>query len=185
MKKRLLLCLLLVSLLAIVFTGCDVINSILGKDGGKEEHEHKGGTPTCIKTAVCEECGETYGEKGEHTCVVSAKDYYGNSTSISLNVTVGPPDVEAPEILFTASEIYVPVGTFSRMVISCVDNYDKVNVVSEWSDGAIDFGGRLFEGTHTLTLTATDHSGNKSVHVVTVYVTDGDTTVGELVKCGG
>ena len=67
MKKRLLLCLLLVSLLAIVFTGCDVINSILGKDGGKEEHEHKGGTATCIKTAVCEECGETYGEKGEHT----------------------------------------------------------------------------------------------------------------------
>ena len=123
--------------------------------------------------------------EGEHTCVVSAKDYYGNSTSISLNVTVGPPDVEAPEILFTASEIYVPVGTFSRMVISCVDNYDKVNVVSEWSDGAIDFGGRLFEGTHTLTLTATDLSGNKSVHVVTVYVTDGDTTVGELVKCGG
>ena len=123
--------------------------------------------------------------EGEHTCVVSAKDYYGNSTSISLNVTVGPPDVEAPEILFTASEIYVPVGTFSRMVISCVDNYDKVNVVSEWSDGAIDFGGRLFEGTHTLTLTATDLSGNKSVHVVTVYVTDGDTTAGELVKCGG
>lgn len=71
------------------------------------------------------------------------------------------------------------------MVISCVDNYDKVNVVGEWSDGAIDFGGRLFEGTHTFTLTATDLSGNKSVHVVTVYVTDGDTTVGELVKCGG
>ena len=79
----------------------------------------------------------------------------------------------------------IDICTISRMVISCVDNYDMVDVISEWSDGAIDFGGRLFEGTHTLTLTATDLSGNKSVHVVTVYVTDGDTTVGELVKCGG
>ena len=34
------------------------------------------------------------------------------------------------------------------------------------------------------TPTATDLSGNKSVRVVTVYVTDGDTTVGQLVECG-
>ena len=70
------------------------------------------------------------------------------------------------------------------MVITCVDNYDKIDVVSEWSDGAIDFGGRLNEGTHTLTLTATDLSGNKTVHVVTVYVLDEDATHGELIECG-
>ncbi|MBQ7343163.1 MAG: hypothetical protein IJW53_00190 [Clostridia bacterium] len=122
--------------------------------------------------------------EGEHTCVVSATDYYGNRSTLTLNVTVGPPDTEAPEILFETSEIYVSVGTYCRMVISCVDNYDKVDVVSEWSDGAIDLGGRLYEGTHTLTLTATDLSGNKTVHVVTVYVTDTDTTVGQLIECG-
>lgn len=122
--------------------------------------------------------------EGAHTCVVSATNYYGHTSSITLNLTVDPPDVAAPEIQIETSEIYVPVGTFYRMVIACVDNYDKVDVVSEWSDGAIDFGGRLYKGTHTLTLTATDLSGNKSVHVITVYVTDGDTTVGQLVECG-
>lgn len=129
---------------------------------------------------------DTHGNmlEGEHTCVVSATDYYGNKSTLTLNVKVGSPDIEAPVILFEASEIYVPVGTISRIVISCVDNYDMVDVISEWSEGAIDFGGRLYEGTHTLTLTATDLSGNKSVHVVTVYVTDGDSTVGQLVKCG-
>jgi hypothetical protein len=122
--------------------------------------------------------------EGTHTCTVSATDYYGNTSGITLNVTVGPPDVEAPEILFTESEIYVPTGTFYRMVIECVDNYDDIDVVTEWSDGAVDFGGRLSKGTHTLTFTATDYSGNKSVHVVTVYVTDEDPVVGQLVICG-
>ena len=122
--------------------------------------------------------------EGSHTLKISAVDYYGNSSSISLNVQVDPRDETPPEILFEASEIHVSVGTISRMVISCVDNYDMVDVISEWSDGAIDFGGRLYEGIHTLTLTATDLSGNKSVHVVTVYVTDGDSTVGQLVECG-
>ena len=122
--------------------------------------------------------------EGSHTLKISAVDYYGNSSSISLNVQVDPRDETPPEILFEASEIHVSVGTISRMVISCVDNYDMVDVISEWSEGAIDFGGRLYEGIHTLTLTATDLSGNKSVHVVTVYVTDGDSTVGQLVECG-
>ncbi len=122
--------------------------------------------------------------EGEHTCVVSATDYYGNISAITLNVTVGPPDVKAPEIQFEASEIYVPVGTFYRMAIACVDDYDKVDLAEEWSDGAIDIGGRLSKGIHTLTLTATDLSGNKTVRVVTVHVVDGDYTVGQLIECG-
>ena len=121
--------------------------------------------------------------EGEHTCVVSATGYYGHTSSITMNVTVGPPDTEAPEILFKTSEIYVPVGTFNRMVISCVDNYDDVKAVEEWSEGAVDFGGRLYAGTHTLTITATDLSGNVSVHVVTVHVTD-EHDVGTLIECG-
>lgn len=122
--------------------------------------------------------------EGEHTCRVSATDYYGNTSYLELNVTVGPPDVEAPNITFLASEIYVPVGTFYRMVLVAEDNYDDVEVVEEWSEGAIDFGGRLNEGVHTLTLTATDLSGNSTVKVVTVHVISGDTTVGQLIVQG-
>ena len=122
--------------------------------------------------------------EGEHTCRVSATDYFGNTSYLELNVTVGPPDVEAPTITFLASEIYVPVGTFYRMVLVAEDNYDDVKVVEEWSEGAIDFGGRLAEGVHTLTLTATDLSGNSTVKVVTVHVISGDTTVGQLIVQG-
>ena len=122
--------------------------------------------------------------EGEHTCRVSATDYFGNTSYLDLNVTVGPPDVEAPTITFLASEIYVPVGTFYRMVLVAEDNYDDVKVVEEWSEGAIDRGGRLSEGVHTLTLTATDLSGNSTVKVVTVHVISGDTTVGQLIVQG-
>ena len=122
--------------------------------------------------------------EGVHTCRISATDYYGNTSFIDLNVTVGPPDVTAPVIQFTAGEIRVSVGTYYRMVITAVDDYDAVTVTEEWSEGAIDFGGRLAEGTHTLTLTCTDLSGNVSVHVVTVYVINGDSTVGTLISCG-
>ena len=122
--------------------------------------------------------------EGAHTCRISATDYYGNTSYVDLSVTVGPPDTEAPVIHFTASEIYVSVGTFYRMAINATDNYDAVTVTEEWSDGAIDFGGKLAAGTHTLTLTSTDLSGNKTVHVVTVHVMEGDSTVGTLIQCG-
>ena len=122
--------------------------------------------------------------EGAHTCRVSATDYFGNTSYIDLNVTVGPPDVTAPTIGFSASTIYVPVGTYYRIAIVAVDDYDDVDVVEEWSAGAIDRGGRLAEGVHTLTLTSTDLSGNTSVHVVTVYVVNGDSTVGTIIECG-
>lgn len=122
--------------------------------------------------------------EGEHTCRVSATDYYGNTSYLDLNVTVGPPDVEAPEIQFFVSEIFVPVGTFYRMTPYAIDNYDDVEVVETWSAGALDPVGRLSEGVHTLTLTATDLSGNKTVKVVTVYVVSTDSTVGTLIDLG-
>ena len=52
-----------------------------------EEHEHTGGTATCLKKAVCNICGQEYGEYGDHdykngVCTVcSAKDPdYGKVT---------------------------------------------------------------------------------------------------------
>ena len=122
--------------------------------------------------------------EGEYTCTVSATDYYGNTSSLTLNVTVGPKDVNAPVIQFTAKEIHVAVGTYDRMVVKCVDDYDDIDVDVKWSNGAVDFGGRLKKGTHTLTMTATDLSGNSTVMVVTVYVTEADEVVGKLIECG-
>ena len=122
--------------------------------------------------------------EGEHTCRVSATDYQGNTSYIDFNLTVGPKDVTAPTIQFTAKEIHVAVGTFDRMVIKCADDYDDVDVEVKWSAGAVDFGGRLNKGTHTLTLTATDLTGNKTVMVVKVYVTESDDVVGKLIECG-
>jgi hypothetical protein len=122
--------------------------------------------------------------EGEHTCRVSATDYYGNTSYLDLNVTVGPPDVEAPEIQFFAEEIFVPVGTLYRMTPYATDNYDDVEVVESWSEGAVDPVGRLSEGVHTLTLTATDLSGNSTEKVITVYVVSTDSTVGTLIDCG-
>ena len=56
-------------------------------------------------------------------------------------------------------------------------------IVNDHPDGNLSCG-RLSEGVHTLTLTSVDLSGNKTVKTVTVYVTDGDTTVGKLIECG-
>ena len=119
--------------------------------------------------------------KGEHTCRVSATNYYGNTSYIDLNVTVGDPDVEAPTIHFEARDVYVMAGTYYRCDILCSDNYDKLTVSETWSAGAIDFGGRLNIGEHTLTLTATDLSGNSTTIVVYVHVLAEDTHTGHLI----
>ena len=118
---------------------------------------------------------------GEHVCKVVANNYYGNESYIMLNVTVGPPDTEAPVILFEARDIYVMEGTFYRCEMLAIDNYDKLTVEEKWSAGAIDLGGRLKRGEHTLTLTVTDLSGNSTTLVVNVHVTSDDTHVGHLI----
>lgn len=42
---------------------------IKSDQSGGQEHTHTGGTATCQKKAVCEICGEEYGELGEHNFV--------------------------------------------------------------------------------------------------------------------
>ena len=65
MKKTIVLMIILL-LSALLITGCDIINSIVGKE---EEHIHKGGSATCVAPAICEECGSVYGEIGEHVYI--------------------------------------------------------------------------------------------------------------------
>ena len=61
--------------------------TVKGSSTEPEEHEHTGGTATCLKKAVCDICGQEYGEYGDHDykngiCTVcNAKDpNYGKVT---------------------------------------------------------------------------------------------------------
>ena len=52
----------------------------------------------------------------------------------------------------------------------------KADVAAKWSDGALDGYEKLTQGTHTLTVIATDKSGNSTEKTITFIVTsEGDT----------
>ena len=108
---------------------------------------------------------------GQHTCTVKATDTAGNSAEITLTVNVGQKDVSAPEIDWSMDTVSAIVGTRCLLDISATDDVDgELDVTFEWSEGAMDNRGRLTEGEHTLTLTATDSTGNKAEKVVKVVV---------------
>ena len=114
--------------------------------------------------------------EGQHTLTLTATDYYGHSSQLVLNLTVGPQDLEAPVIDFTLTSINSVVGAIPRFDIEATDNTDDVEAVITWSAGALDSRGRLTAGTHTMTVTAADLSGNETVVQVTVNVTAAFTT---------
>lgn len=108
---------------------------------------------------------------GEHTCTVRATDAAGNHSEISLTVTVGKKDIAAPEIDWTAESISALVGARCLLNISATDDSDgEVEAELTWSEGALDNRGRLTEGEHTLTITATDATGNTTQKIVKVVV---------------
>ena len=78
--------------------------------------------------------------------------------------------MKAPVIGFSASVINTVAGAHCALVFEAEDDCDEVEVVQTWSEGAVDRQGRLTEGVHTLTLTASDLSGNSTEKVVTVNV---------------
>ena len=121
--------------------------------------------------------------EGTHTCRISATNYYGHESYLDLNLTVGPKDVTAPEILFDAEHVYAPAGAFWCVEFLGVDDYDKVVVEERWSKKPTDIGGRLIKGEYTVVLIVSDLSGNTSEKTVYLHVTDEDVTVGTLIEC--
>lgn len=108
---------------------------------------------------------------GEHTLTFTATDFFGNVAEHSITVTVTEPDLLAPEMTIPTTEIYVKTGTTPLINVKAIDNKDgEIEIVREWSKNALDKTGKLTEGTHTLTLTASDLSGNTTVKVITFYV---------------
>ncbi|MBP5209112.1 MAG: hypothetical protein J6330_11735 [Clostridia bacterium] len=59
-------------------------------------------------------------------------------------------------------------GAYNALRFEATDNCDDVTVIQNWSEGALDRQMRLTEGTHTLTLTASDLSGNSTEMTITV-----------------
>lgn len=108
---------------------------------------------------------------GTYRLTLSAQDYYGNKSEKTITLVVKEADNEAPVIDCDLTEIYATVGTIPVLKFTATDNSGVVNVMQSWSSGALDNRGALNAGTHTLTLAATDASGNKTTKTVTVYVT--------------
>ena len=112
-------------------------------------------------------------KEGEHSLILRATDNYGNSSEKALTVTVGPRDTEAPLINWTLDRIETVAGALPLLNFNVTDNEDEPETLLTWSDGAIDRRGRITEGTHTLTVTATDLTGNVSTVTVTVTASKG------------
>ena len=109
--------------------------------------------------------------EGEHTCTVRFTDDAGNSSEISIKLTVAAQDKTAPTINWTVEKLFANVGMRVMLDITATDDKDgEVEPVFVWSEGALDSKGRLLEGEHTLTVTATDSTGNETEIVVPVIV---------------
>ena len=110
-------------------------------------------------------------EAGEYSLTLRAVDYYGNESKKTITVTVLEPDVEKPVIHVNFTEMYAQVGMIPILNFEVTDNRKVVEILSAWSEGALDKNGALTEGTHTYTITAKDDSNNEAVHTITVFVT--------------
>ena len=120
--------------------------------------------------------------KGTHTCVVRATDDAGNSSEITLTVNVEERDKEAPVLNWTPDDVSAMAGALPILDITATDNRDSVTPVIVWSEGALDGRGKLTEGEHTLTITATDLTGNSVEHVVNFHVSKNRPTPQNLVE---
>lgn len=108
---------------------------------------------------------------GTYHLTLSAQDYYGNKSEKVITLIVEDADTEAPVLNCSLTEIRAMVGTIPVLKFTATDDSGVVNVTQSWSNGALDKRGALTTGTHTLTITATDPSGNKTTKEVPVYVT--------------
>ncbi len=119
--------------------------------------------------------------RGNHICTLTASDTAGNVSTKTIEVIVGRKDTAAPEILNSHDTVYAAVGSRFMIEYISVDDLDKVKTVYTWSENAFDSVGRLTLGEHTLTLSSTDMTGNKTEKVISVIVKTEADIVGKLI----
>lgn len=109
---------------------------------------------------------------GEHTLTLRSTDYFGNVAERTITITVTTPDTTAPTFSVPTENIYVKIGTTPLISVKATDDRDDVTPTYTWSEGALDKKGRLTEGVHTLTISASDLSGNTTTKTITFTVTE-------------
>ncbi len=109
--------------------------------------------------------------------------FYLYVDSITVVTTEVSGDITPPVISLETEEFYVPVGTKLRLDVDATDDSGEVNVSYLWSEGAIDRSGRLLEGKHTLTITATDAASNTASKNVFFTVSKYDVTINREFIC--
>ncbi len=116
--------------------------------------------------------------KGTTTITWTAVDEAGNKTSCTQTVEV--KDAEAPALTVPANiTIATDKDLCSAVVLyetSATDNCSPVSIVSDYPSGTA-----FPKGTTTVTVTATDEAGNKTVKTFTVIVKDEQLPV---ITCG-
>ena len=110
--------------------------------------------------------------KGDYQLTLRATDSCGNTAEKKLTVTVGEKDTVAPVIDCDFRTVKTVTGAYARLEFKATDDRDNVKVVQTWSKGALDDLDRINEGTHTLTLTASDLTGNTTTITITVTASD-------------
>jgi len=114
---------------------------------------------------------------GTHTLSLVARDYFGNEAKQAITVVVLEPDTLPPTLDIRVDTVFAKIGASVLLDFPATDDRGSVTVTKTWSDGALDSRERLTEGTHTLTVTTTDASGNKTEKTVTFIVSaEGDSS---------
>lgn len=114
---------------------------------------------------------------GTHTLYLVARDYFGNEAKQAITVVVLEPDTLSPTLDIRVDTVYAKIGASVLLEFSATDDRGSVTITKTWSNGALDSREKLTEGTHTLTVTATDASGNKTEKTVTFIVSaEGDSS---------
>lgn len=123
--------------------------------------------------------------KGTYQVTFSASDYYGNKTEKTITVVVGEQDLTAPVINIPFDSISVLSGTVFKFDIDryIVEEY-AYTVEVTYSNGTFGRNNKLLAGTHTMTIVATDSSGNSSTKVITLVVTGDYVDDGEVIYEG-
>jgi len=109
---------------------------------------------------------------GVYTLIYNVSDYAGNAADpLTLNVSVIAADTDGPEVTFlNAPDTVAIYGVVPDIDFLVIDNVDCE--ITDYVVEGLDEVETSIPGVYTITVTATDSSGNESVATHTITITD-------------